>query len=98
MQLRDVLNVGTNHVYRWPSGAEEPYPHWIDYRAVSENGQHTVHIGFGARHTYGRDRKRIVVWIDNHPHAEFLGADDFDSSGDVLAEIKVPGNVGERRL
>lgn len=36
------------------------------------------------------------MWIDNHPQAEFLAADDFDHSGDVLSEIKVPGNAGER--
>jgi hypothetical protein len=39
---------------------------------------------------------RVVVWIDDHPHAEFVGADDFDHSGDVLSEIKVPGDPGER--
>jgi hypothetical protein len=48
------------------------------------------------RPTYGRDRRRIVVWIDNHPHVEFLGADDFGQTGEVLAEIKIPGDKGER--
>jgi hypothetical protein len=37
-----------------------------------------------------------VVWIDGEPQAEFLGADDFDRSGDILCEIKVPGATGER--
>jgi len=94
MQLRDVVDTGTNYIYQWPCGNEEPYPHWVDYRAIGVDGEHTVRIGFRARHTYGRDRKRVVVWIDGHPHAEFFGADDFDSSGDILAEIKVLGNTG----
>jgi hypothetical protein len=55
-----------------------------------------LRIGFGTRTTYGRARKRVVVWIDGQPHAEFVGADDFDRSGEVLAELKVPGDHGER--
>jgi hypothetical protein len=35
MQLLDVTSAGVNHVYKWPSANEEPYPHWIEYRAVS---------------------------------------------------------------
>jgi hypothetical protein len=96
MQLLDLAGVGGNYVHRWPGGNEETYPHWIEYRAVGADGEHLVRIGFGLRPTYGRDRKRVVVWIDGHPQAEFLGADDFEHSGDVLCEIKVPGNTGER--
>lgn len=96
MQLLDILATGSNHVYRWPSGYEEPYPHWIEYRALASDGEHAVRVGFGLRTTYGRARKRVVVWIDGHPQAEFLAADDFDRSGDILSEIKVPGNAGER--
>jgi hypothetical protein len=96
MQLLDVQAVGTGYTYRWPSGNQEPYPHWIEYRAVSADGEHRVRIGFGNRTTYGRDRKRVLVWIDGHPQAEFLGADDFEQTGEVLCEIKVHGKVGER--
>ena len=63
---------------------------------MSADGEHRVRIGFGTRTTYGHSRRRVVEWIDDHPHAEFLGADDFERSGDVLAEIKVPGTTGER--
>jgi hypothetical protein len=55
-----------------------------------------VRIGFGQRTVYDRSRKRVVVWIDGQPQAEFLGADDFERSGDLLCEIKVPGDIGER--
>lgn len=96
MQILDVVAVGSDHLYRWPSGEQEAYPHWIEYRALGSDGEHRIRLGFGTRTTYGARRKRVVVWIDDHPHAEFLGADDFDRSGEVLAEIKVPGNAGER--
>jgi hypothetical protein len=96
MQLLDVTAVGTDYAYRWPAGNLEPYPHWVEYRALAADGTHTVRIGFGTRTTYGRDRRRVVIWIDGHPHAEFLGADDFEQSGDVLAEIRIPGATGER--
>ncbi len=96
MQIINVLETGADFTYRWPGGTSEAYPQWIRYRAVAADGEHDVRIGFGTRATYGRPRCRVVVWIDGHPHAEFLGADDFERSGDVLSEIKVPGEKGER--
>jgi len=45
MQLLDIAAVGVNHVYRWPSGNEEAYPHWIEYRAVGASGEHRVRLG-----------------------------------------------------
>lgn len=96
MHLLDVTSTGTDYLHRWPSGTEEPYPFWIDYRANASDGVHRVRVGFGMRPTYGQDRKRVVVWIDGQAQCEFLVADDFDRSGDVLAELKVPGDRGER--
>lgn len=97
MQILDLELGGSDYLYQWPSGNEEPYSHWVEYSAVSEDGDHRVRIGFGMRHTYGRDRKRVVVWLDGHPHAEFLGADYYEHSSDLLCEIKVPGETGERK-
>jgi hypothetical protein len=37
MQLLDVASVGSDHTYRWPSGYEEPYPHWIGRGKVVRN-------------------------------------------------------------
>ena len=96
MRLLEITSVGTNLEYRWPSGNREEYPLWIEYRASGDVGDHKVRLGFGVRLTYGRTRPRVVVWIDDYVHAEFVGADDFDRSGDVLSEIKLPGEVGER--
>ncbi|MFA5355102.1 MAG: hypothetical protein WC291_12810 [Thermodesulfovibrionales bacterium] len=98
MQILDVQAAGVDFVFRWPSGTDEKYPQWIEYRAVSSEGKHhIIRIGFGMRATYGRDRKRVVVWFDGIPQAEFLGADDFEHSGEVLSAIKIPGTAtGER--
>jgi hypothetical protein len=96
MQLLDIVEAGIDYEYTWPNGNREPFARWVEYRAAAPDGERTVRIGFGHRATYGRDRRRVVVWIDGHPQVEFVGADDFDRSGDVLAELKVPGERGER--
>ncbi|MEW6118408.1 MAG: hypothetical protein AB1553_16155 [Nitrospirota bacterium] len=95
MQITNVFQAGQNYQFKWPSGHVETYPTWIEYQAVATDGQHKVVIGFGTRQVYGQERTRVVVWIDNYPHAEFFGADDFHVSGEVLSEIKVGGNGGE---
>jgi hypothetical protein len=95
MQLLDIIGVGKRYKYKWPVGWES-FDHWIEYRARTGRGIKTVRIGFGIRHTYGNDRRRVVVWLNGRPAAEFVGADDFATSGDLLAEIKVPGRRGER--
>ena len=96
MRVTSVTAVGSEYQYTWPSGDVEDYPNWIEYEANAPDGQRTIRIGFGARPVYGRKRARVVVWIDGHPHAEFLGADDFDVSGEVLSEIRVRGDSSTR--
>jgi len=95
MQVVNVLQAGKDHQFKWPSGDVQIYPTWIEYRAVAKDGEHKIRIGFGLRQVYSQERIRVVVWIDGHPHTEFLGADDFQVSGEVLSEIKVGGDVGE---
>lgn len=96
MQLLDVADVGTNYTYTWPDGSPEKYSSWVEYKALAQDGAHRLRIGFGERFVYGRMRKRVIVWIDSKPHAEFFGADDFENSGDLVSEVKVPGGKGER--
>jgi hypothetical protein len=96
MLLLDLQAAGTDYAYVWPDGNQEDYGQWIEYRALGPDAEHTVRIGFAIRPAYGSPRKRVVVWIDDHPQVEFVGADDFDRSGDVLTEIKVPGERGLR--
>lgn len=96
MQIIGLDDAGTDHQYQWPGGNIENYDTFVEYLAVAEDGKHTIRLGFGTRPTYGSDRARVVVWVDDRPQAEFLGADDFASSGDVLAELKVPGDKAQR--
>ena len=95
MRIVRIVDIGKNFVYKWPEGTQK-FDYFIQYIAVAEDGEHKVKIGFGKRHTYDRDRIRVVIWIDDHPHAEFFGADDFEKSGEVLSVIKVSRKVGER--
>lgn len=88
MKIKDIVGVATQYSFTWPGGDIEDYDHVVVYDAISNSGSHKVSVGYTYRNTYGRDRRRIVVWIDNYPFAEFLGADDFDVSGEVLSEIR----------
>jgi len=96
MQIVNITQVTPNYEFRWPGGDIESYPNSIEYRAVAHDGEHSIRIGFGNRYAYGRERIRVVVWIDNYPQAEFVGADDFDTSGEVLSEIIVPSDGSSR--
>lgn len=95
MRLLDVVDAGTRYEYRWPEDVER-YPHWLDYSATAPDGDHRLRIGFCTRQVYGRQRKRVVIWIDGRPEAEFLGADDYERSGALLSELRVAGDPGER--
>lgn len=88
MQIVNVLKVRNNHSFKWPGGYKENYDVAIDYDAISEKGKHIIRIGYCIRETYGRDRRRVVVWIDDYPYAEFLESDNFAITGDVLSEIR----------
>ena len=96
MHVIGIKDTGRNFTYQWPDGSIESYDCFVEYVARAEDGQHDVKVGFGKRFAYGKDRVRVVVWIDGHPHAEFLGTEDFENSGEVVSEIKIPGTVGER--
>ena len=95
MQVLSIREVGTGFVYDWPTD-QETYQHFIDYLVRADDKDHLARIAFGTRKTYEQDRARVVVFIDGQPQVEFFGADDYGISGEVLAEIKVPGEKGER--
>ena len=96
MQIVSITQVTPGYEFRWPSGDIESYASSIEYRAVADDGEHLIRIGFGSRYAYGRERIRVVIWIDSYPQAEFVGADDFDTSGEVLSEIIVPSDGSNR--
>lgn len=95
MQIINLTKTGKNFKFIWPGNQKEIYANWVEYRAVAEDGDHKVRIGFGERFVYGLERLRVVVWIDGYPQAEFFSADDFEASGDVLSEIKVHSGKAE---
>jgi len=88
MHVLGINKTEKNFKYDWPTGYEE-FDHGIEYNTLAKDGKHIVKIGFGKRSVYGKNRVHIVVWIDDYPHAEFVGTDDFNESGEVLSEIKV---------
>ena len=97
MRIVDIKETGLEFEHTWPGGDVEMYTSWIDYAASAADGEeHTVRIGKAIRKTYGQDRVRVTAWIDNYVHAEFFGVDDFAVSGEIVSEIRLPGEKGER--
>ena len=95
MQILEVVNVVKNDTFQWPGGDQERYAICIVYKCISDEGKHEVKIGFGKRETYGKERCRVVIWIDGYPYAEFLASDDIDITGEVLSEIKIYDNINK---
>jgi hypothetical protein len=87
MKVISFLGVKENFEYQWFDKMEKYTV--IQYIATDDEGRHEVQIGQTERETYGLNRKRIVVFIDNYPYAEFVAADDFDKTGDLLSEIRI---------
>lgn len=96
MQIIKLEKTGKNLKFIWPGNQQETFANWVEYRALAEDGEHAVRIGFGKRWVYGSERVRVVVWIDKYPQAEFFGTDDFEASGNVLSELKIHSGKGER--
>ena len=82
------MGAGKAWKHAWPDGTVESYD-WVEYEARGQDGMHKIRLGYGHRSAYGRVRVRVVVWVDQHPHAEFVAADDFEISGVVLSEIRI---------
>jgi hypothetical protein len=91
-----LIDGAFEYEYRWPSGNEEHYDQCFVYQVESSGEVLSVRIGFGMRDTYGRKRRRVVVWINGYPQAEFLGADDYSDTRDTLCEIKIQTADGYR--
>lgn len=87
MKIISFLGVKENFEYQWFDNVEKYTV--VQYIAIDNEGRHEVQIGHTERETYGLNRKRIVIFIDNYPYAEFVAADDFDRTGDLLSEIRI---------
>ncbi|MHA1954700.1 MAG: hypothetical protein ACW96U_12220 [Candidatus Heimdallarchaeaceae archaeon] len=87
MKVVSFLGVKEDFEYQWFDNIEKYTV--IQYIAVDEQGRYEVQIGQTERETYGLNRKRVLVFIEGYPYAEFVAADDFDKTGDLLSEIRL---------
>ena len=87
--------------YRWPGTRE----HYSRYRVFigTTRAEGAVHLGLGEtvrENKWGRDRKYIVAFLSSgapqQPLAEFVAADDYKETGEVVAVIR--GSDGGRRM
>lgn len=84
-----LVDVKDDYEHRWPDGDVERFKA-VFYDVVFEGQRRKVVIGFTERKAFGRRRRRVIVFIDEHPTVEFAGADDYDQLGHLVALIKRP--------
>ncbi|MGQ9689610.1 MAG: hypothetical protein ACUVXF_12640, partial [Desulfobaccales bacterium] len=48
MRIIGISGAGGNFLYKWPT-VEENFDHYLDYRAIAEDGEHEVRLGFCIR-------------------------------------------------
>ncbi len=75
------------YTHTFPDKTTENYDA-IFYDAEFGDWRGEIIIGFTYREAYGRSRRRVVVFIDKHPEAEFVGSDDYDKTGHLVALIR----------
>jgi hypothetical protein len=87
--------------YQWPE-ARERYSRYRVFMGMTRS-EGVVHIGLGEttrKKKWGRERKYIVAFLSSgapqKPLAEFLGADDYKESRELVAVIR--GSDGGRRM
>jgi len=95
LQIKKVIDMRKDFHYTWPTGVVENY-YLIEYQAIAEDGEHKVKILFGEREVYEKTRARVMILIDDNLYAEFVGADDFEKTGEVLSEIRIRHNNGKK--
>ena len=87
--------------YRWPKRREGYAPYRVFMGTTRAEG--AVQIGLGEtvrENAWGRDRKYVVAFLSGgspqHPLVEFVAADDFEDSRELVAVIR--GSDGGRRM
>ena len=87
--------------YQWPEGRDRYSPYRVFMGTTRSEG--VVHIGLGEtvrKKKWGRDRKYGVAFLSSggpqKPLAEFLAADDYAKSKELVAVIR--GSDGGRRM
>ena len=91
----------TGESYQWPEGRDRYSPYRVFMGTTRSEG--VVQIGLGEtvrKKKWGRDRKYVVAFLSSgspqKPLAEFLAADDYAKSRELVAVIR--GSDGGRRM
>ena len=89
-----VINSKTNYTFHWPAGTEE-YETLLEVQAsgLSNIGPLDLYIAYGYRQTFGRKRRRILVFRNEaNVLAEFVGIDDWTQSKKVVSFLRRDGS------
>jgi hypothetical protein len=96
-----LLHEREGESYRWPKRRDEYSPYRTFIGTTRAEG--AVQIGLGEtirENAWGRDRKYVVAFLSGgspqHPLAEFVAADDFADTRELVAVIR--GSDGARRM
>ena len=96
-----VVRERTGESYQWPGERDRYSPYRVFMGTTRSEG--VVHIGLGEtvrKKKWGRDRKYVVAFLSSggpqKPLAEFLAADDYAKSRELVAVIR--GSDGGRRM
>ena len=96
-----LLHERDGESYRWPKRRDGYSPYRVFMGATRAEG--AVQIGLGEtirENAWGRDRKYVVAFLSGgspqHPLVEFVAADDFDDTRELVAVIR--GSDGARRM
>jgi hypothetical protein len=96
-----LLHEREGESYRWPRRRDGYSPYRIFMGTTRAEG--AVQIGLGEtirENAWGRERKYVVAFLSGsspqHPLAEFVAADDFEDTRELVAVIR--GSDGGRRM
>lgn len=87
--------------YRWPKRRDGYSPYRVFIGTTRAEGAVQIALGETIReNAWGRDRKYVVAFFSGgspqHPLAEFVAADDFEDTRELVAVIR--GSDGARRM
>ena len=96
-----VLHERDGESYRWPKRRDAYAPYRVFLGTTRAEGAVQIGLGETIRHNaWGRDRKYVVAFLSGgspqHPLVEFVAADDFEDSRELVAVIR--GSDGGRRM
>ena len=96
-----LLHEREGQSYRWPKRRDDYSRYRVFMGTTRSEG--AVQIGLGEtirENAWGRDRKYVVAFLSGgppqHPLVEFVAADDFDDTRELVAVIR--GSDGGRRM